>query len=84
MAKKNPTYVRVLQHDTTDEIRIGAEYCIFGNLDKAEKDCKEMYEKRCAWCGGFDVACERYYKRVALVDADTLEVVRMIYEKEGK
>ncbi len=80
MAKKKPTYVRVLQHDRSDEIRIGTAYCIFGELDKAEKDCIATYEAKCAWCGGFKSACEKYYKRIALVDSETLEVVRMIYE----
>lgn len=78
--KEAPTYVRVLQHDRSDEIRIGVDFCIFGELDKAEQECIKTYEEKCAWCGGFKVACEKYYKRIALVDAETLEVVRVIYE----
>lgn len=55
--KKAPSYVRVLQHDRSDESRIGVAFCIFGELDKAEKDCVGMYEQKCAWYGGFKVAC---------------------------
>ena len=58
--KKAPTYVRVLQHDRSDEIRIGIAYCISGELDRAAKDCIDSYEKKCAWCGGFKSACEKY------------------------
>jgi len=80
--KNKPTYIRLLQHDKSDGIRIGASSCIFGDLDKAEKDCIDTYEKECSWCGGFKSACEKYYKRIALVDADTLEVVRVIYDEK--
>ena len=78
--KQNPTYLRVLQHDRSDEIRIGVAFCAIGELDKAEQECIKTYEEKCAWCGGFSAACEKYYKRIALVDAETLETVRTIYE----
>lgn len=77
--------IRVLQHDTEDQIRIGMAYPVF-DLDKAEQGIIKGYENRTAWCGGFKVACEKYYKRIAIVRADTLEVIRLIYstnEKEG-
>ena len=38
-----------------------------------------QYEAKCAWCGGFKAACEKYYQRIAIVRADTLEVIRPIY-----
>ena len=79
-SKQNPTYLRVLQHDRSDEIRIGVAFCAIGELDKAEQECVKTYEEKCAWCGGFSAACEKYYKRIALVDAETLETVRTIYE----
>lgn len=72
--------IRVLQHDTEDQIRIGMAYPVF-DLDKAEQEIVRTYEKRTAWCGGFKVACEKYYKRIAIVRADTLEVMRLIYER---
>lgn len=75
---KNLINIRVLQHDTNDQIRIGMAYPII-DLDKAEKDIVDNYEKKTAWCGGFKVACEKYYQRIAIVRADTLEVIRPIY-----
>lgn len=71
--------IRVLQHDTEDQIRIGMAYPVF-DLDKAEQGVIMAYEKKTAWCGGFKAACEKYYKRIAIVRADTLEVMRLIYE----
>lgn len=70
--------IRVLQHDKNNQIRIGELFPIV-DLDKAEKDIIAQYEARTAWCGGFKKAFERYYKRIAIVNADTLEVIRPIY-----
>ena len=75
---KNLINIRVLQHDTNDQIRIGMAYPII-DLDKAEKDIVDNYEKKTAWCGCFKSACEKYYQRIAIVRADTLEVIRPIY-----
>lgn len=79
-------YIRVMQHDLHgDNIRIGMAYPIWDDseesLDKAEKSAIESYEKNCAWNGGFEKSCKDYYKRIALVDAGTLEVLRLIYPK---
>ena len=71
--------IRILQHDTQDQIRIGMAYPVF-DLDKAEQGIIKAYEKDTAWCGGFNIACEKYYKRIAIVSADTLEVIRSIYD----
>ena len=76
--------IRILQHDTEDQIRIGNAYPVT-DLDRAEKSVVALYEKDTAWCGGFKAACEKYYKRIAIVSADTLEVIRLIYgRKEDK
>lgn len=72
--------IRVLQHDTEDQIRIGSAYPVV-DLDKIEQGTIEVYEKDTAWCGGFKSACEKYYKRIAIVNAETLEVIRTIYPK---
>lgn len=74
----NTIYIRVLQHDKNDQIRISELFPIV-DLDKAEKDIIAQYEARTAWCGGFKKAFERYYKRIAIVNAYTLEVIRQIY-----
>ena len=73
-------YIRVLQHDTEDQIRIGVSYPV-DDLDKAEKAIVQAYEKETAWCGGFAAACEKYYRRITIVSADTLENIKTIYEK---
>ena len=73
--------IRVLQHDKgSDQIRIGAERGIFEDqMDRLVQDTIAQYEQRTEWCGGFQVACERYYKRIAIVEADSLAVLRVIY-----
>lgn len=73
--------IRVLQHDTEDQIRIGMAYPVF-DLDKAEQEIINGYENKTAWCGGFKAVCEKYYRRIAIVRADTLEVIRPIYERK--
>ena len=73
--------IRVLQHDTEDQIRIGMLTPVF-DLEKAVQGVIKAYEKDTAWCGGFKSACEKYYKRIAIVNADTLEVIYTIYKKE--
>ncbi len=83
---KELKYIRVIQHDLHgDNIRIGAAFPILENtnewMDTAEKSTVESYEKNCAWNGGFEKSCHDYYKRIALVDADTLEILRLIYPK---
>ena len=77
--------IRVLEHDLQDSIRIGMSFPKFDDslvLDKVVENVTEQYAERLSWCGGFDAGCEKYYKRIAIVDADTLEVMRMIYPKE--
>ena len=39
----------------------------------------KQYGKEMEWCGGFQDGCKRYYKRIALVNADTLQSVIEIY-----
>lgn len=72
--------IRVLQHDKSDQIRIGAERVISQDkLDIAVQDTIDQYDKETEWCGGFQVACDRYYKRIAIVNGETLEIIKMIY-----
>lgn len=79
-------YIRVLQHELHgDNIRIGAAFPILDgtdeSLDKAAKNAVETYEKRRTGKNSFEESCKKYYERVALVDADTLKVLRLIYPK---
>lgn len=72
--------LRVLQQDTDDQIRIGECFPIPGNaLDQVAENTRKQYDQRLEWCGGFKAGCEKYYKRIALVDADTLQSIREIY-----
>lgn len=73
-----PMYIRVFQHDTADEIRVGKKIWV-QDIDAAVSKCRKAYEEKCAWCGGLEAACEKYYQRIALVDADTLKELRTIY-----
>jgi hypothetical protein len=74
-------YIRVLQHDTEDNIRIGVAYPVT-DLDRAEKGIVQAYEKDTTWCGGFAAACEKYYKRIAIVDANTLQELHSLYKRK--
>lgn len=79
---KNLINIRVLQHEKSyDNIRIGASFKS-DNLDDSIQDVIKHYEAKSEWCGGFQRACETYYKRIAIVDADTLEVIHSIYERK--
>ena len=74
--------IRVLQHDTEDLIRIGMAVPTLSIEETVQRVIKQ-YEVDCTWCGGFKAACESYYKRIAIVNADTLEVIHTIYQKES-
>lgn len=80
---ENQINIRVLQHENEDIIRIGMAVPIF-DLGKTVQNVIKQYEADCAWCGGFSAACEKYYKRIAIVDADTLEVIHSIYRRKEK
>lgn len=72
--------VRVLQQDTQDEIKIGAGFPIWEDqVDQVAENTRKQYDQRLEWCGGFQEGCKRYFKRIALVDADTFQSVKEIY-----
>jgi len=75
--------LRVLQQDTEDQIRIGASFPVPESaLNKVVENTVKQYSKDLEWCGGFQAGCEKYYKRIALVDADTLQSIREIYPRK--
>lgn len=76
--------VRILQHDRTDEIRIGLTTPLDGenSIPKYAELVKKQYEKESEWCGGFAAACEKYYQRIAIVDAETLQELHTIYKRK--
>lgn len=82
--KSELIYVRVLEHETTDQIRIGASYPVFvDDLDKEVENVKKAYDKRMEWCGGWnDKNNNEYHERIALVNAETLQSVREIWKKK--
>lgn len=77
-------YIRVLEQDTCDQIRIGMSYPIWkDDLEKEADNVKQAYGKRMEWCGGWtDENNNRYHQRIALVDAETLQSVREIWNKK--
>lgn len=74
-------FYRVLQHDIADQIRIGSAFPS-NNLEQTAIETAEQYAKDLEWCGGFAAGCNKYYKRIAIVDAESLAVVKMIYLKQ--
>lgn len=78
----NLIYVRVLQQDTEDQIRMGRTYPILkDNLDEHTRLVKKQYDKELEWCGGFEKGCNKYYTRIALVNAVTFASVREIWTR---
>ena len=78
----NLIYVRVLQQDTEDQIRMGRTYPILKeNLDEHSRLLKKFIDYRLEWCGGFEKGCNKYYTRIALVDAVTFASVREIWTR---
>jgi len=77
---KQLMYVRVMEKDLADQIRIGATFPIWRNaLEEKAKNIRDTYERNLEWCGGFDKGCRKYYTRIALVEADSLAIVRDIW-----
>lgn len=81
---KQLIYIRVLEQDTCDQIRIGAAYPIWkDSLQREVEKVIEAYDKRMAWCGGWnDKNNNEYHERIALVDAETLQSVKEIWNKK--
>ena len=76
-------FIRVLEHDTCDQIRIGRSFPIYEEqLEKAVENVKKDYNKEMAWCGGWtDENNNKYHQRIALVDAKTLQSVKEVWNK---
>lgn len=76
--------VRILEHDTCDNIRIGQEF-VTCDLNKTAEDAVSQYDKKLSWAGGFKAACETkdYYERIAIVDANTLQTLKEIYLRKN-
>ena len=83
MMDKNLIYVRVLEQDTCDQIRMGQAFPIWEEeMEKAVQSTIDQYGKQLAWCGGFKAGCEKYYQRIALVNAETLQGVAEIWNRD--
>ena len=75
--------LRVLSQDIDDQIRIGEAFTILEkNIEKIAENTRKQYDQQLDWCGGFQAGCEKYYKRIALVDADTFQSIREIYPRK--
>jgi hypothetical protein len=74
-------FYRVLEQSQSNQIRIGAPF--YGtDMNVIVDNVVKSYEKENSWCGGFLAACEKYYQRIAIVDSETLQIVRVIYSKK--
>ena len=81
---KQLIYIRVLEQDTCDQIRIGAAYPIWkDSLQREAEKVIEAYGKRMEWCGGWtDKNNNEYHERIAIVDAETLQSIKEIWKKK--
>lgn len=77
--------IRVLEHDLQDNIRIGASVEMLDTqevIDEAVMFIETSYNEKLDWCGGYPDGAKKYYKRIAIVNADTLEVKRLLFFNE--
>ena len=75
-------YVRVMQQELNDEIRIGRTFVCY-KIEEVEKSVIKGFDEKVAWCGGFTQENkEKYYKRIAIVDAESLSVIKIVYEQK--
>lgn len=82
--KKELIYVRVLEQDTCDQIKMGQAFPIWKDkLQTVVENTKTQYGQRFEWCGGFDAGCEKYQQRIAIVDAYTFQSLCEIYNRKG-
>lgn len=74
--------IRVLEHDLQDNIRIGMSVEKLNTkdvIDKVAQFVEKRYSDKLDWCGGYPIGAEKYFKRIAIVNADTLEVIRLLF-----
>lgn len=71
--------IRVLEHDTSDQIRLGFAFPT-NNIVKTAQDIFAQEDEKLQWCGGARLSVSRFYRRIALVDARTLQTVMDIYD----
>ena len=72
-------YVRVLKHDTADQIRISFAFPT-NDIVKTAQDIFTQEDENLNWCGGARLSASKFYRRIALVDARTLQTVKDIYD----
>lgn len=79
------SFMRVLEHDTCDQIRIGASFPVIREqVAKVAETIIHGYDKQLEWRGGWNEENAReFYKRIALVDADSLQVLHEVWSSEG-
>lgn len=79
-------HIRVLEHSTFDQVRMGYSYPVFkDDIDNEAERIKKAYDKQMAWCGGWnDENNNKYHQRIALVDAETFQSVKEIWNKKTK
>ena len=73
------TNVRILEHDIADNIRVGISYPI-DNIDKAIKDVFSLEDKKLGSLGGAQLSASKYYRRIAIVDAASLQSLVVVFD----
>ena len=72
-------YVRVLEHDSVDQIRIGFSFPTT-DVKKTARDIFAQEDAKLQWCGGALLSARKFYRKIALVDAGTLQPIITIYD----
>lgn len=79
---KNTIEIRVLEQDTDDQIRIGQPLTITNTIQAIDSLCKSVldaYHNKLKYFGGFHTSASKFYSRIAIVDASSLELVRVLF-----
>ncbi len=82
---ENTIEIRVLEHDTEDQIRIGQKITIINTInarDSFAKAVMDAYQQKFKYFGGFHTAAPKNFKKLALVNADTFETILVLYSKK--
>jgi len=70
--------VRVLEHSRTDQISIGYSFST-NNIVTTAQALYNQEDEKLRWTGGAYLAVPKYYRRIALVDAVTLQPVMEVF-----
>lgn len=71
-------YVRVMKHDTLDQIMIGRMFPT-DDVAATARELFKMMDTELMWCGGARMSLGKFFDRVCIVNANTLDVLLYVY-----